>query len=385
MVTPVRSQGLCGSCWAFAAIGAVEAKILIDTGKAVDLSEQHLVSSCCNAGTCDGGWPDWALDYIRDTGVPDEACYLYVARDTSCDPCAGWDDRAWKIQDHVYVEPSTENFKAALQQHGPISVVITVPTDWYYYRSGIYSPVQDIGWANHAVLLTGWDDSDGCWFIKNSWGAGWGEQGYARVKYGDLEKYHYAQAITGVIDHGASPDLTGWTKPVAAIVPSNYSENYRAERAIDNNTGTHWFSERHEANPHITFNLGVLATINKTRVMIHPRHVPILIDIDVSADGATWRTVVTDFIIDESDYVTVPFAASRCQYVRMRQDDVKHHGTCTEFDVWILGDEPEPQSSMMTLIYPDRTETVGIEDDVISISLIRNGTKIMEWWNRGWT
>jgi hypothetical protein len=127
-VTPVRHQGSCGSCWAFGAIGAVESAFLIHTEKNLDLSEQHLVSSCCNAGSCNGGWPDWALDYIRNTGVPDETCYPYKARNTACDPCAGWEDRAYKIKDHVYVEPSTDDFKWALKEYGPISVVLEAGT-----------------------------------------------------------------------------------------------------------------------------------------------------------------------------------------------------------------------------------------------------------------
>ncbi|RZN40145.1 MAG: hypothetical protein EF813_03540, partial [Methanosarcinales archaeon] len=204
-VTPVRSQGSCGSCWAFSAIGAVESAVQIYTNNPdmnVDLSEQHLVSDCCRAGSCSGGWPDWALDYIRDTGVPDEDCTPYDARNSDCNPCSDHADRALKIDGYVYVQPTKEDFKAALQQYGPMSVVITVPNDWYYYKTGVYAPTQSrengVGWANHAVVLVGWDDSDDCWIIKNSWGQGWGENGYARVKYGDLEQYNYAYAVTGV-------------------------------------------------------------------------------------------------------------------------------------------------------------------------------------------
>jgi C1A family cysteine protease len=175
---------------------------------------------------------------------------------------AGWEDRAYKIKDHVYVEPSTDDFKWALKEYGPISVVLEAPDDWYYYRSGVYSPVTDVGWANHAVLLTGWDDSDGCWFIKNSWGKNWGENGYARVKYGNLERYNYAYAITGIIDHGSSPDPAGWFKPVSAIASTEYNAHYAAARTIDNNTATHWFSDRHDANPEIIFDLGSMQTIH---------------------------------------------------------------------------------------------------------------------------
>ena len=226
-VTPVRSQGSCGSCWAFSAIGVVESAARIYANNPdlnIDLSEQHLVSDCCSAGSCNGGWPDWALDYVRDTGVPDEDCTPYNARDSSCNPCSGWTDKALKIDGYVYVQPTKEDFKAALQQYGPMSVVLTVPSDWYYYRTGVYSPTQSredgVGWANHAVILVGWDDSDDCWIIKNSWGAGWGENGYARVKYGDLEQYNYAYAVTGVVtDNNGLPEAAASATPLSGDAP----------------------------------------------------------------------------------------------------------------------------------------------------------------------
>ena len=383
MVTPVRSQGSCGSCWAFSAIGAVESAVLIFSGKIdVDLSEQHLISSCCSAGSCSGGWPDWALDYVRDTGVPDEACYPNVARNTACDPCTGWQDRAWQITDHVAVKSSTYDFKWALKEYGPVSVVLTVPTDWYYYRSGVYSPVMDVGWANHAVLLVGWDDSDGCWIIKNSWGKGWGEQGYARVKYGNLEKYNYAYAITGIVEHGAAPGPAGWFKPVTVIASTEYNDVYAASKAIDNNTGTHWFSARHEENPEITFDLGELLMINRTRAMIFHKDVPMVIDLAVSGDGESWRTVASDFEIKTgSEYIEIPFAKSRCQYIRMTQEGARVYGTVTEFDVFVHGEDKEPDYQVsLEITYTNRTETITLQDGMISILLSQNGTKILEWW-----
>ena len=78
MVTPVKHQSSCGSCWAFSATGVIESAFAINAGKEIDLSEQHLVSTCCTAGTCDGGWPDWVLQYAKTTGIPDEACCPYV-------------------------------------------------------------------------------------------------------------------------------------------------------------------------------------------------------------------------------------------------------------------------------------------------------------------
>ena len=205
-MTSVKSQSSCGSCWAFSAIGVTEAAYNIysnDPNRDIDLSEQHLVSDCCNAGDCGGGWPDYALRYVRDTGVSDESCFPYTRSNSACTPCSGWNENPWKIEGYKYVSSSEDAFKSALQEYGPLSVLLKVPDDWFYYKSGIYEPTllsaDGVGWANHAVVLVGWDDSNSCWIVKNSWGSGWGEQGYARVKYGNLEKYNYAYAVTGIV------------------------------------------------------------------------------------------------------------------------------------------------------------------------------------------
>jgi len=216
-MTPIKNQGSCGSCWAFSAVGVVEAAINIyanDPDIDIDLSEQHLVSDCCNAGSCGGGAPRRALEYIRDTGVPEESCFPYIASDCTCAPCSDWAENPWEIENYVYVSPSTDAFKSALQEYGPLSVVLTVPDDWFYYIGGVYEPTWNVtngvGWANHGVILVGWNDSEGCWIIKNSWGSGWGEQGYARVLYGNLEKYEYAYAVTGIVHDAANqPPIAG--------------------------------------------------------------------------------------------------------------------------------------------------------------------------------
>ncbi|RZN40095.1 MAG: PKD domain-containing protein [Methanosarcinales archaeon] len=220
-MTPVKSQGSCGSCWAFSAVGVVEAAINIyanDPDIDVDLSEQHLISDCCNAGSCGGGAPRRALEYIRDTGVPEESCFPYIASDCACVPCSDWAENSWEIENYVYISSSTDAFKSALQEYGPLSVVLTAPDDWFYYVGGVYEPTWEVtngvGWANHAVVLVGWNDSEGCWIIKNSWGSGWGEQGYARVLYGNLEKYDYAYAVTGIVHDGAN-------QPPIAVASAN--------------------------------------------------------------------------------------------------------------------------------------------------------------------
>ncbi|MEA1865257.1 MAG: C1 family peptidase [Euryarchaeota archaeon] len=239
-MTPVKNQGMCGSCWAFSALGVVEAVINIqfnDSDRNIDLSEQHLVSDCCSAGSCRGGWPDQALKYVRDTGVPEESCSPYTGGDCACTPCQDWAENPWKVVKYEYVSATTDSFKYALQTYGPLSVVLSAPDDWFYYSGGVYEPVwsdsDGVGWANHAVILVGWNDSEGCWIIKNSWGTGWGEQGYARVLYGDLEKYNYAYAVTGIV-HGDCGNPSIHVEPVKINVTMSEGDCSLANLTIRN-------------------------------------------------------------------------------------------------------------------------------------------------------
>lgn len=387
MVSPVKSQGSCGSCWAFSATGAVESMILKEIGIIEDLSEQHLISTYCNAGSCDGGWTDWALGYIKHTGIPLESCYPNRYEDSGKEACVGWESQAYRIIDYVCIGNSEDDFKWALQTHGPLCVVLCAPSDWYYYRSGIYSPVTNLGWANHAVLLTGWDDTDGCWFIKNSWGKNWGEQGYARVKYGDLEKYNYAYAVTGLIYNDGSGDVipdpdtlptVGWMKPVNATATTEYNHIYTADKAIDNNTNTHWFSKRNALNPSITFDLGCQVTISKIRAHFYPDDLPSTIDIETSGGSEIWTPVITSY--NDTPITTIAFSAHECRYVRLTTvDAARYYGTCSEFDVWVEADpEPDPDPDPMPdppktwkleLTYADRTEVIYIHEDVLHIQL----------------
>lgn len=207
-MTPVKEQGLCGGCWAFATIGVVEATVKIhadDPTIDVDLSEQYLISDCCSAGNCYGGWPNLALRHIREIGTPDENCFPYAMSNSACTPCLEWEEDPIKIEDYVRISSSKDALKAALQKYGPLVVLVNTPDDWYYGSiGGTYESIG--GSANQAVILVGWDDFKDCWIVKNSWGTGWGEDGYGRVRYGDIERHDYAYAVTGIADNNPVPN-----------------------------------------------------------------------------------------------------------------------------------------------------------------------------------
>lgn len=195
-LTPVKDQGACGSCWAFASVAGVEAKIKIvrnDPYFNVDLSEQDLVSCGVpkgyypddpDAGGCGGAYVSDALRYIKYTGITDELCFPYTASDSPCkDKCPWWLRRVWKIDSFGYVPGDREVIKEYLVEKGPIVAVV----DWgtaYYDSNGILR-CKGTSSERHAVLIVGYNDTGGYWIIKNSWGTGWGESGYGKVGYGE--------------------------------------------------------------------------------------------------------------------------------------------------------------------------------------------------------
>jgi len=196
--TPVRNQASCGSCWAFATVGPLECNIKINDGVEVDLSEQWLVSCNQEGWGCGGGW--WAHDYhlystdpCGDAGAVLEEHFPYTATDAPCN-CPYPHD--YFIEGWASVPggdiPSPDAIKEAILEHGPISVAIAVDQTFHDYDGGVFGmdTATDI---NHGVVLVGWDDSqgtEGVWFLRNSWGPGWGEDGYMRIEYGcDLVGY----------------------------------------------------------------------------------------------------------------------------------------------------------------------------------------------------
>ena len=192
-VTPVRDQGACGSCWAFATTAALEASVLIANktpNVELNLSEQVLLS-CSGAGNCEkGGSPSSASSFIRDTGLPLESCYPYTATNGSCTTaCPNWKSSTYGVQSWNYVAtslPTVDAIKSALYTYGPLSTTMAVYTDFYYYRTGVYSYVSGTLAGYHAVLIVGYDDPGQYFIVKNSWGPGWGETGYFRIAYSQL-------------------------------------------------------------------------------------------------------------------------------------------------------------------------------------------------------
>jgi C1A family cysteine protease len=79
---------------------------------------------------------------------------------------------------------SIGEMKAWIAAHGPLTVGFSVYEDFASYASGVYHHVSGDLLGGHAVSIIGYDDTQRCWVCKNSWGTGWGEQGFFRIAYG---------------------------------------------------------------------------------------------------------------------------------------------------------------------------------------------------------
>ncbi len=193
-VTSIKDQGGCGACWAFATTGATESNTLVVNGTPntdLDLSEQVLIS-CGGAGGCAGGYIDEASNYIRHTGLPLESCYPYSGNDGSCSyACAGYKTSTYKIQGWSWViaygtTPTTTALKNAVYTNGPLPTAMAVYSDFYNYVGGVYTYTSGSLVGYHAIIIVGYDDLGQYFIVKNSWGTGWGEQGYFRIAYSEL-------------------------------------------------------------------------------------------------------------------------------------------------------------------------------------------------------
>jgi hypothetical protein len=188
----VRNQGNCGSCWAFATTNMLSSRCCLMTSDHGWLAPQELVSCDKKSQGCGGGWCTWALDYVKSVhGMVPEKCYPYLARNNPC-PTKCVDGSDWK-KAHVcdcvgaYKIINTEALIKAGLATGPVTLAFGVCRSFMNYKNGYYKcdcNGQYVGL--HAVTGVGFGNTPApenkCYYkVKNSWGTGWGIQGYFMI------------------------------------------------------------------------------------------------------------------------------------------------------------------------------------------------------------
>jgi hypothetical protein len=213
-VTPRRAQAGCGACWSFATIANVELLMAYRASTpdpTYDLAEQHLLDCAGASVDCASGGITWGPPgtFLQNTGVTVESCYPYTSGASgtkgTCVALASMTPECQaavtKVDDLVEIISTMPGFpqwdpppftlsagsmteiKTWLQER-PVGVSMRTFSDLHAYTGGIYEPgVGATSGGLHAVMLVGYDDTEGYWIVKNSWGPTWGEEGFFRIRY----------------------------------------------------------------------------------------------------------------------------------------------------------------------------------------------------------
>ncbi len=210
-VTAVRDERSCAACYAFAFLGQMEARLLIDGAGRYDLSENHAKECNWSArsrfesppgspwGSCSGGNSFMLANLFSQTGTVLESCDPYVAGDVDCGASCPYQQTVldWRLIT-AGPPPDPQVLKRYLYDHGPLNVSTFIDLDGGFHPDYDGSFTMDYRVApervNHTVLLVGWSDelppvrgeitpAEG-WILKNNWGPDWGDQGYFYASYG---------------------------------------------------------------------------------------------------------------------------------------------------------------------------------------------------------
>jgi cathepsin L len=188
VLSPIKDQGQCGSCWAFSATENIESAYAIwNKANAPVLSPQNVVSCtmnpdmCGGTGGCSGATAELAFQYVSNNGIYMNSVWPYTATTGTCTKPS---DQSPAVTSTGYVKLMQNNYTALLDAVvvQPVSVSVDAST-WDTYKSGVLNCTNSTLDIDHAVQLVGYGSENGqdYWIVRNSWGSSWGENGYIRL------------------------------------------------------------------------------------------------------------------------------------------------------------------------------------------------------------
>jgi C1A family cysteine protease len=187
VVTPVYNQGQCGSCWAFSATETIESYYALAGGQLTQLSMEQIVSCDTSDHGCEGGFPSSAYQYVQGAGGIDSyASYPYTAENGYAPECAANSQFVTTVASSQSIS-GEQGLYQQLSSAGPVSVCVDA-SSWQSYEGGVLTScgnnvdhcVQATGYTNYSPSYNG----ESAWNVRNSWGTGWGQNGYILVATG---------------------------------------------------------------------------------------------------------------------------------------------------------------------------------------------------------
>merc|ERR1712121_526496 len=196
-VTPVKNQGQCGSCWAQTTTEVVESYVQINTGVLPILSTQQVTSCtpnplhCGGTGGCFGSVCQLGYNYIQLFGITEEETYPYISGTTmQTEECMYDITGTAPVAGITGYDTLPRNNQEAVMEHlanvGPLGFAADASI-WHRYSHGVFDgcPYEENISINHGIQLVGYgtnEEEGDYWIVRNSWGEGYGENGYIRLK-----------------------------------------------------------------------------------------------------------------------------------------------------------------------------------------------------------
>lgn len=225
-MSPVKDQGQLGSCVGFAVTAMKEWQERVENeaelsegkrgkSKVYDLSEAWLYWNCKKIDA----WPNeegtsirYAMQVLNKIGVPTEKAWPYD--DVNIGEPAKWATLVarWNTIESYWRISNLQELKVALKD-GPVPIGVACFLEIFYTGGdGIvpYPADPNTIYGGHAICAVGYDDTKQLVKFKNSWGTGWGENGYGYLPYSYIEDFMWD--AWAARDHSVTRDMLKGTK-----------------------------------------------------------------------------------------------------------------------------------------------------------------------------